>query len=114
MTVNLSPDLNLFKCWPFNGFAPGGYRSICKNCGKPFIGDKRATSCLPCAVNEAKFRTIEVGTPLSMGVFTKDAPVEIVFAPNGGCILRQTLGLGYVANVLGAYFSVADMLGRGG
>lgn len=35
--------------WPFNGYAPGDYDCRCVRCGEPFVGHKRATSCLPCA-----------------------------------------------------------------
>lgn len=38
-------------------FATGSYLNSCRVCGKEFIGDKRAISCLACAINasEAKF-----------------------------------------------------------
>ena len=32
-----------------NGYAPGLYSCMCKDCGKPFMGDKRAYQCAPCA-----------------------------------------------------------------
>ena len=32
------------------GYAPGGYLCRCMSCNQTFIGDKRAVSCLPCAV----------------------------------------------------------------
>jgi hypothetical protein len=32
------------------GFAPGGYFCKCVHCGEQFTGDKRAISCLPCAI----------------------------------------------------------------
>lgn len=32
------------------GFATGNYMTKCLTCGKSFIGDKRALSCLPCAI----------------------------------------------------------------
>lgn len=32
------------------GYAPGGYMGTCHGCKTIFIGDKRALSCLPCAV----------------------------------------------------------------
>lgn len=31
------------------GWAPGNYTAICSNCGKNFIGDKRAIMCSECA-----------------------------------------------------------------
>lgn len=36
--------------WPLNGYAPGGYTCICCTCEKHFDGDKRATTCLECAI----------------------------------------------------------------
>lgn len=36
--------------YPINGFAPGGYTCTCRDCGKNFIGDKRAWQCEPCAL----------------------------------------------------------------
>jgi len=38
------------KPWPLNGYAPGGYHCKCHECDKTFVGDKRATICLECAV----------------------------------------------------------------
>ena len=32
------------------GYAPGRYMGTCPSCKNSFIGDKRAFSCLPCAV----------------------------------------------------------------
>jgi hypothetical protein len=32
------------------GYAPGQYMGTCPGCQETFIGDKRAISCLPCAV----------------------------------------------------------------
>lgn len=36
--------------WPLGAFAPGNYIAKCLRCGDQFIGDKRATSCLECAI----------------------------------------------------------------
>jgi len=33
------------------GFAPGNYFCKCVHCGEQFSGDKRAVSCLPCAID---------------------------------------------------------------
>lgn len=33
------------------GYAPGQYMGTCPGCQEIFTGDKRAISCLPCAVN---------------------------------------------------------------
>jgi hypothetical protein len=42
------------KPWPLCGYAPGNYSCRCHTCDKQFVGDKRATTCLECAVIEAK------------------------------------------------------------
>lgn len=34
------------------GWAPGGYTCKCLNCGSPYIGDKRSSSCADCAYEE--------------------------------------------------------------
>lgn len=36
--------------WPVGGYAPGDYSCLCLSCKASFIGDKRASQCLPCAV----------------------------------------------------------------
>lgn len=47
-------DLTLFV-WPFFGYAPGNYASICVHCHGHVINvDKRALSCLPCAMEAAQ------------------------------------------------------------
>src|SRR5690348_11152411 len=38
------------KPWPFNGYAPGTYSCSCHRCQCQFDGDKRAVTCLECAV----------------------------------------------------------------
>jgi hypothetical protein len=43
------------KVWPLCGYAPGHYFCRCAHCGKQFQGDKRALSCLECAVASARF-----------------------------------------------------------
>ncbi len=42
--------------WPVGGFAPGGYICKCHVCEREFIGEKRAHSCLPCAIEALKKR----------------------------------------------------------
>lgn len=39
------------KTWPVGGYAPGGYSCRCRDCQTEFIGDKRATQCVECAVS---------------------------------------------------------------
>ena len=34
------------------GWAPGEYMCNCTKCKRPFIGDKRAWKCAPCAYND--------------------------------------------------------------
>ena len=44
-------------------YADGDYQCVCKVCGKTFIGDKRAQSCLDCAVarvNEQKRQLLNI------------------------------------------------------
>jgi hypothetical protein len=53
------------KAWPFYGYAPGNYTGRCFKCARSFDGlDKRAISCLECAVISAK----QVTRPLTGGV----------------------------------------------
>jgi len=41
--------------WPLAGYAPGGYMGRCFRCDGHFINmDKRATHCLPCAIDAIK------------------------------------------------------------
>ena len=37
--------------FPIGGYAPGWYIGKCCVCKEGFIGDKRATQCLPCGIN---------------------------------------------------------------
>lgn len=37
--------------WPVGGYAPGNYYCKCTSCHVEFIGDKRAMTCLACAIN---------------------------------------------------------------
>lgn len=39
--------------WPLGGFAPGNYTCKCVRCEAAFVGDKRASNCLECAVRSA-------------------------------------------------------------
>ncbi len=34
------------------GWSPGNYSNICHECGKTFLGDKRAFHCAPCVYGE--------------------------------------------------------------
>lgn len=45
--------------WPLAGYAPGGYMCRCRTCKAQFDGDKRAVTCLPCAVSQVKSRALE-------------------------------------------------------
>lgn len=41
--------------WPLMGYAPGKYMGRCAACGEQVIDvDKRATQCLPCAIEAAE------------------------------------------------------------
>lgn len=44
------------KPWPLAGYAPGNYFCKCTDCGNEFEGDKRAFTCLECAVTAIKSR----------------------------------------------------------
>jgi len=48
--VDLRPQK---KAW-----APGLYMNICADCGKQFIGDKRAIQCAPCAYGDSQISVI--------------------------------------------------------
>lgn len=50
------------KIWPLGGYAPGNYTCRCLDCGEQFIGDKRAITCLDCAVTAAKSQIAELRT----------------------------------------------------
>lgn len=45
-----SAEATLQRLGRVGGWAPGGYHNHCISCQVEFIGDKRAISCLPCAV----------------------------------------------------------------
>lgn len=47
------PTAKTPKPWPLGGYAPGDYVCKCLSCDRQFSGDKRATSCLECAVDYA-------------------------------------------------------------
>lgn len=41
--------------WPLAGYAPGGYMGKCVRCEGRFVDmDKRASHCLPCAIDAIK------------------------------------------------------------
>ena len=41
--------------WPLAGYAPGGYMGKCVRCEGRFLDmDKRASHCLPCAIDAIK------------------------------------------------------------
>lgn len=43
--VEAKPDLRRF------GYASGGYTCVCGRCGSDFTGDKRARTCIECALD---------------------------------------------------------------
>lgn len=52
--------------WPLMGYAPGDYSFKCNECIQVFFGgDKRATNCLPCAIDGANRRAREVAAELN-------------------------------------------------
>lgn len=47
--------------WPLMGYAPGDYMVKCFVCGEQVMGvDKRSIHCLPCAIDQANERAINV------------------------------------------------------
>jgi|SRR5882762_11803205 len=48
---NLLYRIKNTKPWPVGAYAPGNYSCKCCYCEKSFIGDKRAVSCLDCALS---------------------------------------------------------------
>ena len=49
-SADFSPRVPGRRNYPICGFAPGDYVGRCRECGKHFLGDKRAWHCEPCAV----------------------------------------------------------------
>ena len=48
------PETHRKPKWPLAGYAPGNYMGRCVRCEGRFLGmDKRATNCLPCAIDVA-------------------------------------------------------------
>ena len=48
------------KIWPLGGYAPGNYLCKCHACEKQFNGDKRAITCIECAVSGVKRQIAEL------------------------------------------------------
>ncbi len=64
----LSLDDMLKEVRTIGGYANGDYVCECRECERSFIGDKRASQCLPCAV---KALAAGRGSPLKL--FDEDA-----------------------------------------
>ena len=58
------------KPWPLLGYAPGSYMCRCMTCTKQFEGDKRAFTCLECAVLEVKGHLIDKRMKLDLKPWT--------------------------------------------
>jgi hypothetical protein len=83
------------------GWAPGDYRRTCADCGKPFTGDKRATTCEGCAeATRLEWNTLTAeerrGRPLgfpkpwklvheSLPCFRCDEPASLGFSAGAAC-----------------------------
>lgn len=67
------------KCWPLNGWAPGGYlMKSCPGCKKDFTGDKRSSQCLECAINGLKLNIEKLSNTISgMGKEIRKADQKI-------------------------------------
>jgi hypothetical protein len=61
----LTPEDMAKEVSPLGRYAHGRYHCKCANCKRYFIGDKRATQCLPCAVGAllAAYYAAEVKSP---------------------------------------------------
>lgn len=59
-TEMTTPQAGPLDAWPLHGYAPGNYSCKCHECTKEFIGDKRAYTCLECAVLRSKRAALPV------------------------------------------------------
>lgn len=49
-------QIEVSRAFRLGGFATGDYMNRCYACGDEFTGDKRALTCLPCAVDLVELR----------------------------------------------------------
>jgi hypothetical protein len=59
------------------GWAPGNYLGKCRGCGQGFMGDKRASECLPCAANGLEVRVAELYAALKPFQIFAEAHIDI-------------------------------------
>lgn len=87
----LTPEQQLTEVGRIGDYGHGSYVSPCNDCGRRFIGDKRARQCLRCAVNGAilsQAREIaelrEALTSIDGEAVTKEPPAEPTVGPPRG------------------------------
>lgn len=68
------------KIWTLGGYAPGNYACRCLDCGEQFVGDKRAITCLDCAVAAAKSQIAELRAELATVKLARDANHNLAVA----------------------------------
>lgn len=69
----LTLDQQLREVTPIGRFAPGEYLSPCHDCGRRFMGDKRARQCFACA-----FKSVTAATESAVAV--RDALENLIIA----------------------------------
>lgn len=84
---------NEWKPWPLNGYAPGSYHCKCHHCGGLFEGDKRAVTCLECAVVLSK----EASSDLRMVIAGKDKALRELAAEWHSPLCSIGTAIGYVS-----------------
>lgn len=63
MIDDFAPTPKTANPWPIGGYAPGKYYCYCSHCGRKHIADKRASSCVDCAVDLLKREYMKLTAP---------------------------------------------------
>ncbi len=59
------------------GWSPGHYQNSCKSCNVTFTGDKRASTCAPCAYKDTKSASSDVAVnPVTESATVVPGPIE--------------------------------------
>ncbi|NKX37668.1 hypothetical protein HGG70_07015 [Rhodobacteraceae bacterium R_SAG4] len=74
------------NCWPLSGYAPGHYACSCKTCHRSFLGAKRSTSCLECAIKEIQKAAAESREAAKNEVFEQPERIVAAAVFHGACI----------------------------
>jgi hypothetical protein len=61
--IQSAPDM-LEEVGAIGSYANGNYVCKCRKCERLFLGDKRATVCLPCVIGDLQIRIIELHSAL--------------------------------------------------